>query len=155
MKAEVMDVLFYIFDRFQENELMPVDQAFTLVSELEEVGFHSREIDSALEWLDGLVEAGSNSFAPENANLQSVRVFHAYETHFLSTECIGFIYFLEQVGVLDLHSREAVVDRVLALESEKQIDLDQLKWVVMMVLFNTPGKQEAAAWLENMDACLH
>ncbi|TQV88624.1 DUF494 domain-containing protein [Aliikangiella coralliicola] len=155
MKAGVLDVLLYIFERFQDDEIVPVERAQELVSELEEVGFKSIEIDSALSWLDGLVDTSSDNFAPIESSQQNTRVYHPYEQHFLSTECRGFMYFLEQVGVLDPHSREAVIDRVLALESSKPVDLDQLKWVVMMVLFNLPGKQGAAVWLENMDACFH
>ena len=155
MKAEVMDVLLYIFERFQDDEFVPVDKAEALVSELEEVGFQTGEIQSALDWLDGLVDTSSESFALRQDSDITTRIYHPYEQHFLSIQCRGFLYFLEQVGVLDSHSREAVIDRVLALESNKPVDLDQLKWVVMMVLFNLPGKQEAAEWLENMDACFH
>ena len=155
MKAEVMDVLMYIFEQFQDDEFVPVEKAQALVSELEEVGFESVEINSALDWLDGLVETSSETFVPRSDSPLSTRVYHPYEQHFLTLQCRGFLYFLEQVGVLDQHSREAVIDRVLALESNKPVDLDQLKWVVMMVLFNLPGKQEAAIWLENMDACFH
>ena len=46
-------------------------------------------------------------------------------------------------------SRELVIDRVMALESE-EIDLDQLKWVVLMVLFNQPGSEAAFAWMEDL-----
>lgn len=155
MKAEVMDVLLYIFERFQDDEFVPVEKAQALVDELEEVGFKSGEINSALDWLDGLVDTSSENFVINKTSQQSTRIYHPYEQHYLSLQCRGFLYFLEQVGVLDPHSREAVIDRVLALESNKQMDLDQLKWVVMMVLFNLPGKQEAAVWLENMDACFH
>jgi len=155
MKAEVMDVLLYIFERFQDDEFVPVEKAQALVDELEEVGFQSVEIHSALEWLDGLVDTSSDSFALKKDSEHSTRIYHPYEQHFLTIQCRGFLYFLEQVGVLDPHSREAVIDRVLALETNKPVDLDQLKWVVMMVLFNLPGKQEAAVWLENMDACFH
>lgn len=155
MKTEMMDVLQYIFDRFQDDEFVPVEKAQTLVNELEEVGFKSVEINSALSWLDGLVDTSSENFAPTKSKQTNTRIYHPYEQHYLSLQCRGFLYFLEQVGVLDAHSREAVVDRVLALESDKQVDLDQLKWVIMMVLFNIPGKQEAAEWLENMDACFH
>ena len=155
MKAEVMDVLMYIFERFQDDEFVPVEKAQALVSELEEVGFQSGEISCALDWLDGLVDTSSKDFAPTETSQQSTRIFHPYEQHFLSVSSRGFLYFLEQAGVLDPHSREAVIDRVLALKSDKQVDLDQLKWVVMMVLFNLPGKHEAAVWLENMDACFH
>ncbi|MGX5175555.1 DUF494 domain-containing protein [Aliikangiella sp. IMCC44653] len=155
MKAEVMDVLLYIFERFQNDEFVPVEKAQALVSELEEVGFKTVEIDSALNWLDGLVDTSSKDFEPDQTTLVSTRIYHPYEQLYLSIPCRGFLYFLENVGVLDPHSREAVVDRVLALNSDTPIDLDQLKWVVMMVLFNIPGKQEAAVWLENMDACFH
>ncbi len=155
MKPGVLDVLLYIFERFQDDEYVPVEKAQQLVDELEEVGFQSIEIDSALSWLDGLVETGSDNFAPAPSLKSNTRIFHPYEEHYLSVECRGFLYFLEQVGVLDAHSREAVIDRVLALETAKQVDMDQLKWVVTMVLFNLPGRQGAAVWLENMDACIH
>ena len=55
----------------------------------------------------------------------------------------------EQSGVLDHATRELVIDRVMALESE-EIDLDQLKWVVLMVLFNQPGSEAAFAWMEDL-----
>jgi Smg protein len=155
MKTELMDVLQYIFERFQEDALVAIDETQSLVSELKEVGFKSGEIDFALDWLDGLVDASSESFAPVNATVTQTRIYHPLELKYFSVEARGFLYFLEQVGVLDGHSREAVIDRVLALESSQHIDLDQLKWVVSMVLFNIPGKEEAAIWLENIDACFH
>ena len=37
----------------------------------------------------------------------------------------------------------------MALEDE-EIDLDQLKWVVLMVLFNQPGRESAYAWMEDL-----
>ncbi len=155
MKAGVLDVLLYIFERFQDDEFVPVEKAEQLVDELEEVGFKTIEIDSALGWLDGLLDTSSEQFAPIQSAQQNTRIYHPYENHFLCVECRGFLYFLEQVGVLDIHSREAVIDRVMALEIDQPIDLDQLKWVVMMVLFNLPDRLGEAVWLENMDACFH
>jgi Smg protein len=55
--------------------------------------------------------------------------------------------FLEQHGVLDAHQRELVLDRAMALEQD-ELDLDDLKWVVLMVLFNQPGSEAALAWME-------
>ncbi|MCW8999857.1 MAG: DUF494 domain-containing protein, partial [Kangiellaceae bacterium] len=45
MKAGVLDVLLYIFEKFQDEEIVPVEKAQQLVDELEEVGFKSFEID--------------------------------------------------------------------------------------------------------------
>jgi len=155
MKTDVMDVLQYIFERFQDQAFVPVAKTKSLVAELKEVGFRSGEINSALDWLDGLLDASSESFAPTSHHPQPTRVFHPFEQHCFSVESRGFLYFLEQSGILDSHSREAVIDRVLALAPDQAIDLDELKWVVSMVLFNIPGNEEAAIWLDNIDACFH
>ena len=50
--------------------------------------------------------------------------------------------------ILDAGQRELVLDRVMALDQD-EIDLDDLKWVVLMVLFNQPGAEAAYAWMEN------
>ena len=57
--------------------------------------------------------------------------------------------FLEQVGVLDPVNRELVIDRLMAL-GDDDIDLDQVKWVVQMVLFNQPGKEAAFSLMEDL-----
>ena len=155
MKTEVMDVLQYIFERFQEETFVEINQTQSLVKELKNVGFRIGEIDSALDWLDGLLDASENSLNLNQAGQQNIRIYHPFEQRHFSVEAQGFLYFLEQAGVLDNHSREAVIERVLALDSINPIDLDELKWVVNMVLFNIPGKEEAAIWLDNIDACFH
>jgi Smg protein len=80
---------------------------------------------------------------------RSSRLFSSREMERLDTECRGFILFLEQMGVLSPDARELAIDRAMALESE-DFDLDQMKWVVMMVLFNQPGEEAAYAWVEDL-----
>ena len=53
------------------------------------------------------------------------------------------------MNVLDAKDREKVIDRVMALESE-EIDLYQLKWVILMVLLNRPGKEASFSWAEEI-----
>jgi Smg protein len=56
---------------------------------------------------------------------------------------------LEQIGILEPPQRELVIDRLLALDNE-EIDVEQAKWVVMMVLFSQPGQQDAYAQMEDL-----
>ncbi|HEX2201077.1 MAG TPA: DUF494 family protein [Gammaproteobacteria bacterium] len=42
-----------------------------------------------------------------------------------------------------------VIDRLLALESD-ELDLEQVKWVVLMVLLNQSGREENLVWLEEI-----
>ena len=67
----------------------------------------------------------------------------------LDVECRGFLLFLEQAGILKLETRELVIDRVMALDAA-DIDLTQLKWIILMVLFNHPGQEEAYTWVEDL-----
>ena len=67
----------------------------------------------------------------------------------LDVEARGFIMFLEQINVLDTITREMVIDRVMEIDS-KEFCLEDLKWVILMVLFNVPGKESAYAQMENL-----
>ena len=57
--------------------------------------------------------------------------------------------YLEQIGILSPDQRELVIDRVMALDSE-EIDVEQIKWVVLMVLFSQPGQETAYARMEDL-----
>ena len=65
-------------------------------------------------------------------------MFDALEQARLDTDCRGFLVHLEQVGILSPTQRELVIDRLMALDGD-DIDIEQLKWVVLMVLFSQPG----------------
>ncbi len=151
MKEDVLDVLLYIFENYQEEESSKLNSTDNLVEELEEVGFTNNEIERALDWLDGLVDARSADLAPIQANPASLRVFTEEEEQLISVEGRGFLLFLEQTRVLDTHAREMVIDRLIALSNGEEADMDRIKWVVMMVLFNMPGREGEFAWVENMD----
>jgi Smg protein len=57
--------------------------------------------------------------------------------------------FLEQSGILTSTSRELVIDRLMALH-EDPITLENLKWVVLMILFSQPSEEAAYARMENL-----
>jgi Smg protein len=67
----------------------------------------------------------------------------------LDASCRGFLLFLEQIQVLNLETREMVIDRVMALDNT-EFDLEDLKWVVLMVLFNIPGYESAYQQMEEL-----
>jgi Smg protein len=78
-----------------------------------------------------------------------VRIYTEDEMAFLDVACRGFILFLEQAKVLDFSTREMVIDRVMELDTQ-HFSIDDLKWVILMVLFNVPGKEGAYSQMENL-----
>jgi Smg protein len=56
---------------------------------------------------------------------------------------------LEQVGILSPTQRELVIEKLMALEGD-DIDIERLKWVVLMVLFSQPGQETAFSRMEDL-----
>ena len=71
------------------------------------------------------------------------------EAAHIGAECWGFLLFLERLGILDPLCREVVLDRLMGLAPER-VDLGQVKWVTLMVLFNQPEHQEALSAMEQL-----
>ena len=145
MKESVLDVLMYLFESYIESQDEPEPSRHDLKRELGRAGFHDREIDRALDWLDGLNSTGASN-APQNT---AFRVFDVVEQERLDAPSRGYLLQLEQIGILQPVQREIVIDRLLALDHD-EIDVEQTKWVVMMVLFSQPGQPEAFARMEDL-----
>jgi Smg protein len=150
MKPNVLDVLIYLFENFMDEEVDVFLDRDDLESQLRKAGFAAREVDKAFDWLETLAEPeGMQSENPALATGKTFRVFTGDELAKLDTDSRGFLLFLETVGVLDAAARELVIDRVMALDAD-EIDLEQLKWVILMVLFNQPGQDQAFFWMEDL-----
>ncbi len=149
MKQDVFEILLYLFENYVYEDGETEQDRDTLQQELQSAGFHKKEIGLAFDWLESLTRAGLDGIKPLGAHSNSMRFYSPQESERLDTESQGFILFLEQMGVLDHTIRETVIDRVMALDSE-EVDLEQLKWVILMVLFNQPGNEAAAAWMEDI-----
>jgi Smg protein len=149
MKESVLDVLMYLFENYMNDEIEFDTDEETLRVELQEAGFRQVEITRAFEWLEGLVAMQDDPSIYSSKTTGSIRIYTGEECEKLDIETRGFLLFLEQTGVLDHYTREMVIDRVMAL-GEDEIDLEQLKWVVLMVLFNQPGREAAFAWMEDL-----
>jgi len=157
VKEDVLDVLLYLFENYmvEDPEVRP-DQD-VLNAELVSAGFGQGEIGKAFDWLEDLSVMCDDTQPEIDAALDggSVTGFrhlsHAELTRF-GTEGYGLLILLESSGILDAPTRELVIDRVMALDSN-QVDLDHVRWVIMMVLCSRPGSDEdphVAAWVEEL-----
>ncbi|WP_337841931.1 DUF494 family protein [Rheinheimera sp.] len=147
----MFDILIYLFENYIHNESEIYVNHADLTKELSNAGFHNDDIFKALRWLESLSELQESHVKPYLTKTPSnaVRIFTVDEQRRLDTECRGFLLFLEQINVLDAPTREMVLDRVMDLD-QNHVSLDDLKWVVLMVLFNVPGHENAYAQMEDL-----
>lgn len=146
MKETVLDVLMFLFENYYGTEVGNSENQDTLREELTAAGFDELEVNHAFSWLQALLqqrEAGADSISSG-----AIRVYAAQEMEKLSTECRGFLHYLEQLGILSATTRELAIERLLALNEE--IDVERVKWVCLLVLANQPGEEEGAWHVEDM-----
>ena len=147
MTGSVLDILIYVFDRYMLDEVPEVPEREDLARHLEGAGFAHHNVERALDWLADL--ASVRDAMPLAGSGPAVRVFSDGELSRLSTECRGFLLTLERLGILSTQQREVVIERMLALDAD-ELDTEQLKWVVLMVLSSQPDQQHAFARLEDL-----
>lgn len=148
MKENILDVLLYLFENFVYDDPDSLNDRDSLQASLLEAGFSPSEISKAFDWLDVLARERPQLRPPSGGGQAPVRVFAAEEVAKLDVEARGFLMFLEHSGVLDPERRELVLDRIMALDAD-EVDLYDLKWVILMVLFSQPGQEAACALLES------
>ncbi len=147
----MMDILMYLFETYIHSDVeLQVDQD-ELSDELLRAGFHQEDIHKALRWLEKLAWLQDTEQQPYLSGhaLNSVRIYTPQEMARLDTEARGFLMLLEQMKVLTPETREMVIDRVMELETP-EFELEDLKWVVLMVLFNVPGHESAYNQMEEL-----
>lgn len=160
MKENVLDVLIYMFENYMlddDAEAYAPDQE-TIVHELSQAGFEHGTIDRAFDWLENLAQLCERSPATPPARQDALRHYTPREAERIGLEAQGLLLNLEQCGVLDPVSREMIIDRLLALDVDS-IDLDNLKWVILMVLSNYAGDGVSdlteALVMDGLHTCRH
>ncbi|VFP83412.1 DUF494 family protein [Candidatus Erwinia haradaeae] len=152
----MFDVLMYLFEIYIYNQVdMRIDQD-QLTDDLSTVGFQRNDIYNALHWLEKLADYQEGKASPVflNAHPFSARIYTQEEKQRLDVDCRGFLWFLENTQVLNLETREMVIERIMALDT-LEFNLDDLKWVVLMVLFNIPGCENAYQKMEELLFDIH
>ena len=147
----MFDILIYLFENYIHSESRISIDYDSLTNDLFHIGFQKRDIYNALRWLKNISCYKKNIISSINlsSNQISTRIYTQEECFKLNVDCRGFILFLEQLEILTLDTREMIIERVMELDIN-ELNLEDLKWVVLIVLFNVPGCELVYRKLENL-----
>jgi Smg protein len=149
MTGSVLDILIYVFDRYMLADSTHVPERDDLARDLERAGFAPPNVERALDWLADLADVRHRPSL--GVREMALRVYTDSELLRLSTACRNDLLQLERVGVLAPEQREIVIERLLALDAP-ELDVEHLRWVVLMVLSSQPGQEQAFARMESIVA---
>ena len=126
----MIDILVYLFENYQDLSAHPKPDA--LARKLSAIGFEDEDISLALVWLNGLKNSRS---AEWSCSPLSHRVYTTDERLQLGAECLSFVVFLENAGVISPHLRELVIEHAMRLDDDP-VPLDKFKIITLMVLWS-------------------
>jgi len=135
----MFDILVYLFENYFEVNAYPDET--TLTRELSAAGFDRNEISLALTWFHGLENLTNARYAESLTGCKSTRCYTEAEFARIGTSGVGLLAFLESSRVLNPVQREWVIDRAIALD-ETELSLDQVKWIVLFVLWSQNEPQQ-------------
>ena len=147
MENTVFDILVYVFDHYLFEEMPASAERADIARDLESAGFRGANVERALDWLAELAEERSRPGLGEDN--RAFRLYTNEECARLDADARGLLLALERGGILSANQREIVIDRLLALDNE-ELSLEQVKWVVLMVLSCQPGEEAAYERMEDM-----
>lgn len=149
--GSVLKVLIYVYDHYMLADPADVPERNRMLQDLQRRGFSVSEVVHAMEWLSALVgdQRASPVTADGEPNSAGLRVFADGELSRLSPDCRAFLMQLDRQRVLTPRQRELVIERALALDVD-EVDVEQLKWVVLLVLSSQPGQELAFARFESV-----
>ena len=127
------DILVYVFENCQQTELAYDRER--VAKKLSAAGFEDADISEALHWLAGVGRAPQGVREPLPDSRTTFRAYAPRELAKLDAACRGFLMTLEHSGILSAETRELVLERALAAAGDS-LNLEQLKLVVLMVLWN-------------------
>ena len=149
--GSVLKVLIYVYDHYMLADPADVPQRQHMLEDLQKRGFSVSEVVQAMEWLSALV--GDQRATPGPAEAEpdggALRIFADGELSRLSADCRAFLMMLDRQHVLTPQQRELVIERALALDID-EVEVEQLKWVVLLVLSSHPGQELAFARFESV-----
>jgi Smg protein len=147
MKENTLDVLMYLFEHCLDEDRTVEQDEPALKKMLHSAGFAQTEINKAFRWLENLTQRDAGADAADIPAGGSLRIFSTQELAKLDPQCRGFLLALEQHKIIGAGTRELIIERAMALETD-ELTLERFKWIVMMVLANQPDNDRAHLWLE-------
>ncbi len=149
MKTEVLDILMYLFETYLDDDESDIPSEDNIRNELSKIGFHEAKVSKAFDWLDGLAVLKDDFTYNDVQDINCFRIFSPLEIEKFDLQARGVLLDLVELGVITTGQRELIIDKALALDIA-HIDQEQMKWVILMVLFNLPDSAGPFTWIQDL-----
>ncbi len=132
MQEHIVEIIVYLMSELRNNHAINE----RTVHSLSKKGYSQMEISTAFSWIvDRTASERDYLNSALEGNPFSFRVLHEFEKMFISSDVLGYLIQLTELGVIAHDQREEIIDRCI-ITGMQPIPLDAVKKIVGDVLFN-------------------
>jgi Smg protein len=132
MNDNLLQILLFLFSHHMAKDVLQY-KGEELIGELNQAGFAPDEARDAIQWLETLNRREHGGEAINTQTKGSMRMFHGEEIKRISTKARGFITFLDQAGLVDMKTRELIIERAMSL-TVNQVTMREMRYVAKLIL---------------------
>ena len=148
MQDKIIEIIVYILSEIKNlKQINEID-----LEGLTKVGYTENEINTAFAWLYSKINRGENIFKGKKESDKSKRFFHEAEKNTLTTEAMGYLMMLMELGLLSDDDEELILDKIFYSGLQK-IELTELKSIIASLILDLENKSEKLdrLFLQNND----
>lgn len=137
MYEKVIEIIEYLLTQMNDaNQITEKD-----IIDLEKKGYSTAEINTAFVWLNSKLNESENIFKSDEESSKSKRFFHQLEQSLLTTEAMGYILQMSELGIINNFDIESIIEK-LHLTGASKAGVPEVKSIISTLLFDAQDNSD-------------
>lgn len=138
MQEKIIEIIVYILNEIKgSKQINDID-----LNKLNRDGYTEAEINSAFAWIFSKMDSGKKLFNEPPVTSNSHRFFHAAEQSILSTDAMGYLIQMKELGIISDLDLEMIIDKIF-LSGYQKAGVDEVKLIISSLLFDFEDKSNS------------
>ena len=135
MQEKVIEIIVFILNEMRNSK--HIDEID--LKRLNTDGYTDAEINTAFAWIFSKIDSGEKVFTNKESKSKSHRFFHSAEQNILSTEAMGFLIQMKELGIISDMDEELIIDKIFMAGYQKA-GIEEIKLIISYLLFDFEDK---------------
>ncbi|MEO8447086.1 MAG: DUF494 family protein [bacterium] len=138
MQEKVIEIIVYILNEIRNSKrISEID-----LKKLNTDGYTDAEINTAFAWIFSKIDSGEKLFDDRSRESKSHRFFHSTEQSILSTEAMGYLIQMRELGIISDLDKELIIDKIF-ISGYQKAGVEEIKLIISSLLFDLEAKPDS------------
>ena len=138
MQEKIIEIIVFILNEMRNSkQINDID-----LKKLNKDGYTDAEINTAFAWIFSKIDTGEKVFDDKTRSTRSHRFYHDAEKNILTTDAMGYLIQMKELGILSDSEGETLIDKVLMAGYQKA-GIDEIKLILSTMLFDSEDRSDS------------